>query len=207
MLINLIAKRLSRNPIALAQKLAELELGFHAYCDKMACRAQVSGNEPLAAVLSRQAFEEKNHAKMLAGAIGQRMKVDSAWSGGYRVLSDGKAIVYYHVAGISRRYWVAKIFFNGQKAEDLEWADALAMMATGERMGTRFYRCLYYCTPLPLSCIAYHISQDEENHCHRLVAELQKEAGVFAFFYLLKWRLRAYLVLVLLSLGLPWITL
>jgi hypothetical protein len=164
MLKLLIRLALKFNFRATLRTAAKLEYGGGIFCFKLALRAADEGYLNLAEFFKKQFIEEDSHARMLGSLVDGSDRLHRNTETG--VWQRGQD--YQALDGISQRYWAAKLFFNFQKPEVLEWADILAFMCVIESQVAKFYEVLAEVKDSAVVAIAQKILQDEIGHADYL---------------------------------------
>lgn len=190
--------------------LGILECGFHDFCYKKSLQALDENRLDLSDNFLRQAFEEDLHARMLWSLADglDRPRRDSEHKQHHGVTlensayfvegaktwqstRDGKTRQWQNTDGISVRYASARAFFMAKKAEDYNWANALAFMCVGECLGTDFYSELAQWSLAPTFL---KIAEHEKGHMRHLWKALKDEVGLIrAYLLIIKWNVRKFL--------------
>lgn len=159
----------------LVRLLVRLEYGVYLYCDAMRIKAAKEGAEDLAKLLEIQAAQELGHHNRLKALLGRGpTRKYSAIEYSQHIHGDSPVIhgdSSMAPEGISRRYLVARIAFDGQCANELDWPNALAMMAVGESLARRFYKFIGDLVTCPDDYWPEFkaIADDEGEHCADLI--------------------------------------
>lgn len=190
--------------MGLIRLLARLEYGVFLFCDRKRADAEAAGYVDLAAALKLQAAQELGHhsqMRRLAGDFGYSSQ--PSWAKSYSALIHSAERVPKPLSrqndwtpeGISRRYVSTRIWFGGQRACDLDWENAIALMAVGEAAAAWFYRLLSWLAPALYREVFRSIADDEAKHQDGLHRALVSTAGEDAEALLWRWRWRGCLAL------------
>lgn len=193
----------------LIKLLARLEYGVYIYCQHKQRQAESEGKTELAKALSLHAAQELGHHNILKSLIDSEHKKTYAAKGysayvhghptNYQVSGDS----FLAPEGISRRYLISRIAFEGGKAKELDWPNSLAMMAVGESLARKFYRALsaFVLTPSDYWPAFADIANDEADHCAQLIDHLTRAVSPEQVYELTEqWRKRAKKALLFLPL-------
>lgn len=173
--------------------LARLELGVFLFCDRKRAQAEAEGLTELAAALRRQAAQELGHHGQLRRLAGAESYKKLRWAKAYgetirAPTGEPQAVdPDWCPEGISRRYLSARVWFAGQRACDLDWPDAIALMCVGEAAAAAFYRVLSWLVVSPYREAFRQIARDEQGHQGELAGVLG-ELGAQGRLWPWRWR-------------------
>ncbi|MGI8933954.1 MAG: hypothetical protein ACR2FS_07760 [Phormidesmis sp.] len=181
--------------LKLIRLLARLELGIFLFCDRKRAQAEAAGMSSLAEALQLQAAQELGHHGQLRRLAGDERYGKLKWAKTYakaiREQAGEQAVdPDWCPEGISRRYLSARVWFAGQRACDLDWPDAIALMCVGEAAAAAFYRVLGWLSPMPYRAVFRRIASDEQGHQSELAEVLREMVGESASRWLWRWRWR-----------------